>query len=159
MALRSLGSVPAAEEAAQETLARAVEALQSGQLRDPERVAAFVSGIARHVIADACRARKRDVPLEGLPEAAAVAGTGDALAALISTAEQGAVRTALARLSAGDRELLRLAFFEGLEPAEIAARLGEPAERIRKRKSRALERLRAAFLGATGGHEPEGSPT
>ena len=157
LALRSLGSMAAAEEAAQETLTRALVALQNGQPRDLDKIPAFVSGIARHVIADACRARTKEVPLDAMPEPAAA--PVDALAALISTAEQEAVHAALAQLSSAERELLRLAFFEGLTPGDIAARLGQPAERIRKRKSRALERLRAAFLGAGSGHEGGGSTT
>ena len=159
MALRALGTVPAAEEAAQETLSRALIALQNGQPADPEKVAAFVTGIARHVIADACRLRKRDVSLDAVPDQPTHGGL-DALASLISTAEHDAVHVALDQLSPSDRELLRLAYFEGLTPAEIADRLAEPAERIRKRKSRALERLRAAFLGAGGaGHESGGRTT
>ena len=44
------------------------------------------------------------------------------------------------------------------DPDEIADRLNEPAGRIRKRKSRALHRLRSAFLERTEtGHE-SGSP-
>ena len=84
MALRALRTVPAAEEAAQETLARALVALQNGQPADPEKVAAFVTGIARHVIADACRARKRDVSLEVVPDQPTP--SVDALASVISTA-------------------------------------------------------------------------
>ena len=148
MALRALGSVAAAEEAAQETLARAVIALQNGQPREPDHVAAFVTGIARHVIADTCRARKRTVSLDAMTDAEPQGSGPDALAALISTAEQEAVRAALATLSSHDRDLLRLCYFDGLAPAKLAERLGEPGERIRKRKSRALERLRAAFLQA-----------
>ena len=44
-------------------------------------------------------------------------------------------------LSATDQEILHLSFFEGLSPAEITDHLNEPAERIRKRKSRARLRL------------------
>src|ERR1043166_2172237 len=49
MALRALGTVQAADEAAQEPLARAIVALQNGQPGDPEKIPAFVTGIARHV--------------------------------------------------------------------------------------------------------------
>lgn len=159
MALRTLGNMPAAEEAAQETLARALVALQNGQPRDTQHLAAFVSGIARHVIADTCRARVREVPLEAMSDGTAARGSIDALASLITAAESEAVHAALALLAPGDQELLRLAFFEGLSPAQIAMRLGEPAERIRKRKSRALEHLRSAFRAAGRGHEGEGSTT
>jgi RNA polymerase sigma factor (sigma-70 family) len=160
MALRALGNMAAAEEVAQETLTRALVAVQSGQPRDPDKLPAFVTGIARHVIADTCRDRKRTGSLETLPEGAAALSTPDALSTLISSAEQAAVHAALARLSPEDRELMRLAFFDGLTPGDIAHRLGEPAERIRKRKSRALERLRMAFLVAgQGSHEGEGPAT
>ena len=158
MALRALGNAEAAEEAAQETLARAVVALREGRPSDPQKVGAFVAGIARHVIAKAYHARQRLVPLDAMPHGAPATGMADPLTALVSALEHEAVHAALARLSPGDRALLRLAFFEGLTPAAVAARLGEPPERIRKRKSRALQRLRAAFLGA-GGHEAKGSAT
>jgi RNA polymerase sigma-70 factor (ECF subfamily) len=155
MALRALGTLAAAEEAAQETLARAIVALQNGQPGDPEKIPAFVTGIARHVIADACRIRKRNLSLDALAETPP-SSAADALSVLISNAERMAVRAALAQLSGSDRELLRLAFFEGLTPGDIAERLGEPVERIRKRKSRALERLRTMFLNVgQPGHETE----
>ncbi len=80
------------------------------------------------------------------------------LSALVSATEGARVRDALGLLSAPDQELLRLCYFEGLSPGEIARRLGEPADRVRKRKSRALERLRLAFRGAPG-HDAHSSPT
>src|SRR5438552_8674896 len=99
MALRALGTVPAAEEAAQETLARAVVALHNGQPKEPEHVAAFVAGIARHVIVDTCRARKRTESLDAMPDAVPLHPAPDVLSTLISAAEQEAVRAALSRLS------------------------------------------------------------
>ena len=155
MALRALGTKPAAEEIAQETLARAVVALQNGHPVDPVRVPAFVAGIARHVIADALRAGRRVVSLDAQDQSQPVAIEADALDALVSAAERERVQAALRQLSPADHELLRLCYFDGLTPTEVAARLGEPAERIRKRKSRALERLRTAFRGGdpAGGHE------
>ncbi len=160
MALRALGDSDAAEEAVQETLVRALEALRDGRPRDPEKLGAFVRGIARHVIADTHRARHRSSPLEAAPPTALGTDQNDPLKALISAEERDSVRLALAQLSAGDREILRLSFFEGLTPVEIAERLGEPALRIRKRKSRALGRLRRAFRRRTAtGHESTPSPT
>ena len=159
LALRALGDPEAAEEAAQETLTRAVEALRDGRLKVREKLGAFVQGIARHVIADVFRARQRTSDFEALTE---VSGSDprDPLSALISAEERDRVRHALTELSVSDREILHLSFFEGLTPAEIADRLNEPAERIRKRKSRALLRLRSAFLEKTDtGHESGSPPT
>ena len=147
LAVRSLGTVDAAEEAVQETLARAVVALANGQLADPAKAAAFVAGIARHVIVDMQRARYRLVSLETLPVAAHPSYHPDALNALVSAEERARVRAALVSLSESDRDLLRLCYVDGLAPGDIAERTGEPPERVRKRKSRALERLRTAFRG------------
>jgi RNA polymerase sigma-70 factor, ECF subfamily len=159
LALRSLGSADASREAVQETLARAVVALANGQPSDPEKLPAFVAGIARHVIVDMVRAARRVVPLDTLPTGDHPSGAADALSALVSAAERARVRDALTHLSPSDRDLLRLCYFEGLSPGEIAERLGEPADRVRKRKSRALERLREAFHGPTIGHDGKRAPT
>jgi RNA polymerase sigma-70 factor (ECF subfamily) len=150
MALRALHDADAAEDVAQETLARALAVLRAGRRIDPEELGAFVGGIARHVIADRHRAQRREVPLHALPDGPP-AVVPDALAALVSADQHARLRKALAGLSAADRELLRLSFFDDLSPSDLARRLGAPAERIRKRKSRALERLRRAFFGT--GHD------
>lgn len=151
MALRALGDAEAAEEAAQETLVRAFDVVRSGRRFDPRELGAFVGGIARHVIADVRRERQRIISLQSLPDGP-VARLEDPLAALVSAAERARLRDALAGLSHGDWELLRLSFFEAVTPTQLAQRLGEPVERIRKRKSRALERLRRAFFGEGRGH-------
>jgi len=150
MALRALRDAETAEEVAQETLVRALEAIRDGRPRDPEKLGAFVRGIARHVIADAQRASQRSVPLQEPQQHKLVTHRADPLTALITTEERDRVRLALTQLSAGDREVLHLSFFDGLSPLEIAERAGEPASRIRKRKSRALSRLRQAFLQGAG---------
>jgi RNA polymerase sigma-70 factor (ECF subfamily) len=146
IALRRLGGdADQAAEAVQEALARAVIAIEGGRLEDPARLAAFVAGILRHVIADLGRVRQRLIPIDSVPEPPSP--DEDPLAALATDAERTRLRAALDRLAPADRELLRLTYFEGVGPSELAERLGERADRIRKRKSRALERLRAAFLG------------
>ncbi len=160
LALRSLGDREAAEDAAQETLTRAVEASKQGRIKNPEKLGAFVRGIARNVIADVLRARQRTTGLESLAGSAARSAQADPLSLIISKEQRERLRVALANVSATDQEILHLSFFEGLTPAEIADRLNEPAERIRKRKSRALLRLRSAFLEKTEtGHESGSPPT
>lgn len=145
MALRALGNSEIAEEVAQETLVRAFHALRTSR---PERLGPFVAGIARHVIADIIRAKPREVSLDALtPDSEAQAGP-DPLVALCEESERVRVQEALAQLAPNDRDVLRLSFFEGLSPTEIARRLGTPPERIRQRKLRALARLREAFDGA-----------
>jgi DNA-directed RNA polymerase specialized sigma24 family protein len=58
------------------------------------------------------------------------------------------LRFALRGLSDRDRAILRLSFFEGHTPADIAVIVGEAAPTVRKQKQRALRRLRRAFFGA-----------
>ncbi len=55
------------------------------------------------------------------------------------------VRAALAQLSDEQREVLRLAYFEGLTQSEIAEKLEEPLGTIKARAHRGLARLRSAL--------------
>lgn len=164
IALRALGDPDAAEEAVQETLARAVIALDEGRLDDPAKLGAYVAGIARHVCSHIRRDRKPTLSLEGADGSAAQLNEpelvvhSNALETLISAAEEQRLRAAFGTLPPGDQRLLRLCFHEDRTPAEIADALGEPPERVRKRKSRALDRLRRAFLGAAG-HDDESDGT
>lgn len=151
IALRALGDLELADEAVQETLARAVAALAEGRLEDPAKLPAYIAGIARHVCAHLIRDRKQTVSVDDElaqtihPQ---LQTTFDPLDALISAAELERLRTAFSALTPEDQQLLRLCFHEDRSPTEVAVTLGEPSERVRKRKSRALERLRRAFHGA-----------
>ena len=146
MAVRALGDMDAAEEAVQETLTRALQALRDGRLKEPDKLGAFVRGIARNVISEQIRDRKRLTELKTDPHSGTLPRSPDPLDLLISQDEEQRVHGAMSELAQSDQEILRLSFFEGLTPTDLAERLGEPAERIRKRKSRALARLRRAFL-------------
>lgn len=162
IALRSLGDAEAAEEVVQETLARGLVALEDGRLDDPSKLGAYFRGICHHVIVDTIRARQRTTSFDGLPDPPDGNPSNDALHTLISKEQKARVVRALRELPPAARECLRLSFYEGLKPAEVAARLGEPGPRIRKRRSRALQQLREAFLdqtGSVGGHNTADSPT
>jgi len=149
MALRALDDADAAEDVAQEALLRAMRAVTPEVAADDERLGAFVGGIARHVIADV---RRRGARLEaGGTRVEGIADTArDGLTALVVREEGARVREALSCLPPADRELIRESFYDGRTPTEIARRTSEPVERIRKRKSRALARLRAALRPPPG---------
>lgn len=157
IALRALDDIDLANEAVQETLARAVTAIAEGRLADPAKLPAYIAGIARHVCAHVVRDRKQTVAIDDESAPARhpqLQTTFDPLEALISAAEIDRLRTAFSALTPEDQQLLRMCFHEDRTPNEVAATLGEPAERVRKRKSRALERLRRAFRGADNqGHD------
>ena len=162
IALRSLSDADAAEEVVQETLARGLHALDNGRLDDPEKLGAYFRGICHHVIVDTIRARQRSASLDILPERSDGNSSADALHTLITEEQKARVVRALRELSPVSRECLRLSFYEGLKPAEVAARLGEPGPRVRKRRSRALRHLREVFFEQTentGCHETAPSST
>ncbi|UCG76442.1 MAG: sigma-70 family RNA polymerase sigma factor [Gemmatimonadota bacterium] len=144
LAARSLSDPEACEEVVQETLARALDGIRRGRLDDRTKLGAYVRSIARHVIADVHRARSRD-PRSGIDTDALPSGEGGPLEALISAEERQRLRFALQGLSPRDRKILELSYHEGLTPGQIARRIDEPPARVRKRKSRALARLRRAF--------------
>jgi RNA polymerase sigma-70 factor (ECF subfamily) len=102
-------------------------------------------------------ADKRDVAREALPdlpeqsalelaERLVAPGTGPDQRAVREELRQR-VRTALDRLTAGDRELLVLRHAEQLSTKEAAAVLGVTESAVKSRHLRALERLRTALGG------------
>jgi len=151
MALSALRDAESAEEVAQESVTRIIQALREGRLRDVQRLGAFARSVAHHVIVDLLRAQRRLVRLEG-PEGDLPGPEPDPLAALTSAEQSARIAAALQRLAAPDQEVLRLSFVEGLTPQELARHLGQPGTRIRKRKERALQRLRSLLVEQEG-HE------
>ena len=57
------------------------------------------------------------------------------------------VRSAMGQISDDQRQVLRLAFFEGLTQAEIAEKLKEPLGTIKARAQRGMAKLRALLKG------------
>jgi len=152
VAARALGDADEARDAVQETLVRALAALHDNRVPPGVPVEAFVYGIARHVIGDVHRRRARDGG-PSIDPGSLHATDPSPLEALIQREERETVARALAALSAADRDLLERCFVQGERVAAIAARLGEPADRIRKRKSRALDRMREVLSRSSVSHE------
>jgi RNA polymerase sigma-70 factor (ECF subfamily) len=128
-----------ARDLAQDVMINVLTALRRGQLREPERLAAFVYGTARNIMNNYLRTgrRERSEPLE-LDVAAA---TPDPAVAFEAGERQELVRRGLAGLNRADRGILLMTLVDGLKPGEIAWRLGLTAEVVRARKSRALKRV------------------
>lgn len=160
-ALRRVGEPGVAEDVAQETLRRVIEALRQDRLRDPEALGAFVFQTARHVCSHHARGEgRRGRALERLAtEPASRAFRTDALAALVRDERLAEVRSAMSDLEDADRRLLRAIFLEGRSHEELAEELGIGRGALRTRKHRALARLRdlCPSAGASSADAPAGA--
>lgn len=126
----------AAPELAHDTLLAVIAAARQGRIREPERLAGFVHGIAKNVLASHFRRRGYE------PNTVALEADCPAPAPDDSAARERwemALR-AVAELPQADREVLQLSLVQGLAPTEIAARLGLTADTVRMRKMRATRR-------------------
>jgi len=143
-AARRLKNRAAAEDAAQETLRRVLDALRQGRVRDLQALPAFTFETARHVcqhmLRDQYATDRAHTALEQQP--ALVMGEHPDPLSLLVTAERVAqVRETLESLEPTDRVLLQLSFVEGLPTREIADRLGLTPVNVRVRRHRLLRRL------------------
>jgi RNA polymerase sigma-70 factor (ECF subfamily) len=113
----------------------------------PERGSAFswVVSLLRHRAIDRLRSKKRRGELietfgdELAPSGSAVSSSAHNLEINERARE---VHSALEQLSEEQREVLRLAYFDGLTQAEIAEKLKEPLGTIKARAFRGMARLR-----------------
>jgi|RhiMethySRZTD1v2_1073278.scaffolds.fasta_scaffold1275374_2 RNA polymerase sigma factor (sigma-70 family) len=128
----------AADDLCQDVLIAVLRALRQGQLRDTERLGAFVHGIARNMANNYLRTRRRQVVVDELSESIQAAGWNDPVE---SAERRQLVIRALSSVSQEDRRILTLTLVEGLKPGEIAQRLGLNDEVVRTRKSRALRKV------------------
>lgn len=148
-AARRLGDSSAAEDVAQETLRRVVEALRADRVRNPEALPAFVFQTARNICLHRYRSASREA--RALSRFDAVADrpstAPDPLIGLVTEERRRVVQAALARLDSDDRALLRMFFYEDSDTADVARQLGATPAAIRVRKHRALRRLSRALEG------------
>ena len=142
-ALHLCGDREAAQDAVQETFLAAYQGFP--QLRDTDRLGAWLFAILRRKVSGARRAHRAEAELpEDYP-----APPSDDPDALVSAV----VREQLANLSREDREILAGHYLLGLSYREIGGALGLKEGTVRVRCFRAKERMRGLLQGAgvTGG--------
>ena len=140
----------AAADVVQDTFV--IAARQAGQLRDADRLAAWLYAIARNECRRHARASARHVPLEAAGDP--VAEPLDPAAALQAHQVRELVHAAAAGLGDGDREVIELALRHGLAAGDMADVLGMPVNHVHARLSRAraaLERAIGVLLVARAG--------
>jgi RNA polymerase sigma-70 factor (ECF subfamily) len=140
-----LGDRAAAADATQETFVRAFRRLDT--LRDAERIAPWLFGIARNVSLEHRKARRRRgrvLVSDRGEEAPAEATDGNTPeSALLGREAAGAVEAALGRLSEDRRAMLVLRLDHGLAYEEIAGLMGFTLSKVKVEIHRARQILRA----------------
>lgn len=123
----------------QDVMIEAICALRRGQLREAEKLPAFVLGIARNLLNNHFRGIARQpVSLESPDE---VIDLNDATEAIAERQEHDLVRRAISALDPMDQSILQLTLAEGLKPGAIAERLSLNPDVVRQRKVRATRKL------------------
>jgi RNA polymerase sigma-70 factor (ECF subfamily) len=113
----------------------------------PQDELPWLLGIARRCLANARRSRtRRAALLERVAQ--------EPPATPEASAADPRVRSALALLSAGDREILLLVAWDGLDRAGVARVLGCSQATVRLRLHRARRRFAAAYLACAPGAAP-----
>jgi RNA polymerase sigma factor (sigma-70 family) len=117
------------------------------RIEDPAKLPAYVFGAAKHLVSKALRTRMLEVNPGSEPEQVdAGPWVEDGEAALLLEEQRQQVREALAQVGSSDRDILERTFVAEESLEEIAESTGTPYAAVRKRKSRAIQRLRKIFL-------------
>ncbi len=125
----------------QEVMIEALCALRKGQLRDAERLPAFVAGIARNVLNNHFRGQSKKPVHEELPEEIADTSKENPMDSEASEQRRKVAHQAIASLNEVDRAILQMTLVEDLKPGVIAERLGLSPDVVRQRKLRATRRV------------------
>ena len=146
-AARRLADPTQAEDLAQETIRRVLDALAAGRVADPQALPAFVFRTAHNLCLLGYRAASRQARAFArlAADGPASPATDDPLTRLISEEDHARVRRAMGDLSEGDRDLLKALYYDQLDPAEVARRLGVTPATLRVRRHRAVQRLAASL--------------
>ena len=136
----------AARDLAQEVFIAVLKAVREGQLREAEKLPAFIQGTARNLINNYLRTRVR----RGECELADTEVRGGNLVEQLESAErQSLVRREIESFSAVDQQILLWSLVDGHSLVEIAARLSMSHEAVRARKSRMVKKITKKFAGAS----------
>jgi RNA polymerase sigma-70 factor, ECF subfamily len=150
VAFNATGDPHAAEEITQDVFIRAWEGAPSYR---PEiaKVSTWLVSIARHRAIDELRkhgSRPASSPIDwtdesGTEEVLRISGPEDEVQDRL---EQRALRQMMAELPPDQRQMLNLAFFQGLSHSQIAEELSEPLGTVKSRIRLAMKKLRGVLV-------------
>jgi RNA polymerase sigma-70 factor (ECF subfamily) len=140
---RILGTVPEAEDAAQETFVIAYRAIDT--YRGEGAVGAWLARIAARQAFRRLSQRREASSLDVVDTTANASTDADPLGQALAAERQAAVRIAVAALPEPYREVVALRFFGELSLAEIAVVTDRPVGTVKTHLRRGLGRLREAL--------------
>jgi RNA polymerase sigma-70 factor (ECF subfamily) len=135
--LRHLRAEDAAHDLAHDTMLLTLRKLRAGEVREPDRIASFVLGVARMLVRERHRNRSRETPLDD--------GTGSGLMYEPVQPDQLAadlLKKCLEALAERERSILLLTYFAEQTAASIAQSLGIEAGNVRVIRHRGMTILR-----------------
>jgi RNA polymerase sigma-70 factor (ECF subfamily) len=140
--LKHLRDDHAAADLAQDVLLMTFDAIRSGRLREPERLASFVLGTSRMVVLDIRRGagRRRQI-LETYGKDLHPSETAPA-----PVMDTDRLRFCLERLANRDRSVVVMSFDDDSSAEEVARELGLTAANVRVIRHRAIARLRGCMM-------------
>jgi RNA polymerase sigma-70 factor, ECF subfamily len=146
LALRSLRDHHRAEDAVQDAFA-AIWRSAASYRRERGRAAPWLFRVARNVVIDVHRAKKRipGDPVADLPDVAAAEAAPEDIAGQEWTSFQ--VHAAVGELPERERALIELAYWRGHSQSEIARQLELPLGTVKTRTRSALAHLAARLEG------------
>lgn len=149
--LRSRGVSPETiEDVRQDTILRVLKALRQGPGVDhPERFGSYVNSVSKHVLLEMNLKQSKHPQIdEGMAEP--LDDRVDLDATVITAERKRMVAAVLDELTAKDREILRLVFFEDADRPDICKRLKVDADYLRVLLHRAKARFETAYVRKHG---------
>jgi len=140
MVVARIGDLDAARDLTQEVMLAVLLALRDGKLENPEGLVGYICGTMRNQVRYYFRSAHPE--RSGELSADLSIDEPDPEEMLASAERRSLADRAIGELGPSDQKILRLTLVEGLTPSEIGERLRLKPEVVRKRKSRALRRLR-----------------
>lgn len=132
-----LGDAASAQEVVQEAFVRATRQIRT--LKDPDKIGAWLTGIARHAALDSLRKRtvRKETPLDGIDP------PGNHNPALEAERSELAerLRTVVAALPDDQRDIFAMKYVAGMPYAAIARALGITADAVGQKLWRIRQRL------------------
>jgi len=136
------GSRDVARDLTQDVLIAVLKAVRKGQVREWDKLAAFIQGTTRNLINNHFKTSGRHMETD---LDAAESFSTDPVQELEAAERARLVREELKRYSALDQQILLFSLVDGHSLAEIAGRVKLSHEAVRARKSRLVRKLAKKF--------------